>query len=135
MPIEELTNEEVLQRCSVCQTSTRSKLATLSLGVGSTVADDLDGRVVRLPPCPKCKAEEFLIRSDATPAAAPATYGDLHRLLVDQLHASLVKKGRLDARLKTVPTLSDLDPNLVKTFFADGLKLLAEPLEKLEPPP
>ena len=46
-----------------------------------------------------------------------------------------MKKGRLDARLKTVPTLSDLDPNLVKTFFADGLKLLAEPLEKLEPPP
>lgn len=135
MPIEELTNEEVLQRCSMCQTPTRSKLATLSLGVGSTVADDLDGRIVRLPPCPKCKAEEFLIRSDATPAAAPTTYGDLHRLLVDQLHASLVKKGRLDARLKAVPTLSDLDPNLVKTFFADGLKLLAEPLEKLEPPP
>lgn len=135
MPIEELTNEEVLQRCSMCQTPTRSKLATLSLGVGSTVADDLDGRIVRLPPCPKCKAEEFLIRSEGAHAAAPTTYGDLHRLLVDQLHATLVKKGRLDARLKTVPTLSDLDPNLVKTFFADGLKLLAEPLEKLEPPP
>ncbi len=53
MPIEELSNEEVLQRCSMCQTATRSKLATLSLGV-------LDGRVVRLPPCPKCKAEDSL---------------------------------------------------------------------------
>jgi hypothetical protein len=135
MPIEELTNEEVLQRCSLCQTATRSKLVTLSLGVGSTVADDLDGSVVRLPPCPKCKAEEFLIRSEVPPAASPTTYGDLHRLLVDQLHASLAKLGRLDARLKKVPTLTDLDPALVKTFFPDGLKLLAEPLEKLEPPP
>jgi hypothetical protein len=43
MPIEELTSEEVLQRCSMCQTATRSKLAVLSLGVGSAVADDLDG--------------------------------------------------------------------------------------------
>ena len=94
MPIEELSNEEVLQRCSMCQTATRSKLATLSLGVGSIVADDLDGRVVRLPPCPKCKAEEFLIRSAAAPTSAPKSYGDLHRLLVDQLHASLVKQGR-----------------------------------------
>lgn len=135
MPIEELTNEEVLQRCSLCQTATRSKLATLSLGVGSTVADDLDGRVVRLPPCPKCKAEEFLIRSEVSPTSAPSTYGDLHRLLVDQLHASLAKQGRFDARLKKVPTLSDLDPTVVKTFFPDGLKLLIEPLEKLDPPP
>jgi len=134
MPIEELTNEEVLQRCSLCQTATRSKLVALSLGVGSAVADDLDGGVVRLPPCPKCKAEEFLIRSQAPPTAAPTTYGDLHRLLVDQLHASLAKLGRLDARLKKVPTLTDLDPVVVKAFFPDGLKLLAEPLEKLEPP-
>ncbi|MFZ5442946.1 MAG: hypothetical protein ACOZQL_23270 [Myxococcota bacterium] len=37
--------------------------------VGSNVADDLDGSVVRLPPCPKCKAEEFLSRSEVPPAA------------------------------------------------------------------
>jgi hypothetical protein len=132
MPIEELTSEEVLQRCSMCQTATRSKLATLSLGVGSAVADDLDGRVVRLPPCPKCKAEEFLIRSAAAPTSAPKSYGDLHRLLVDQLHASLVKQGRFDARL-AAPALADADPLVVKEFFPDGLKLLAQPFEKLDP--
>jgi hypothetical protein len=132
MPIEELTSEEVLQRCSVCQTATRSKLQTLSLGVGSTVADDLDGRVVRLPACPKCKAEEFLIRSEGAPPATPGSYGDLHRLLVDQLHASLAKLGRFDSRLR-VPALVDLDPATVKEFFPDGFKLLAPPLEKVDP--
>ena len=131
MPIEELTSEEVLQRCSMCQTATRSKLATLSLGVGSAVADDLDGRVVRLPPCPKCKAEEFLIRSADGSPAAPESYGELHQLLVDQLHASVAKLGRFDARLK-LPVLADLPPATVKEFFPHGLKLLA-PAEKAGP--
>ncbi len=135
MPIEELTNEEVLRRCSVCQTATRSKLTTLFLGVGSTVADDVDGRVVRLAPCPTCKSEEFLIRSEAAAGPGPGTYGALHRLMVDQLHATLLKLGRLDARLTNVPTMTDLDPSVVKAVFPDGLKLPAEPLEKLEPPP
>jgi hypothetical protein len=132
MPIEELTGEEVVQRCTMCQTATRLKLASLSLGVGSTFADDVDGRVVRLPPCPKCKAEEFLIRSaDGTPAT-PEGYADLHRLLVDQLHASLAKLGRFDARLK-VPALADLPPATVKEFFPGGLKLLAPAVEKVDP--
>lgn len=132
MPIEELTSEEVLQRCSMCQTATRLKLASLSLGVGSTFADDVDGRVVRLPPCPKCKAEEFLIRSADGAPAASESYADLHRMLVDQLHASLAKLGRFDARLK-VPALADLPPATVKEFFPGGFKLLAPTVEKIDP--
>jgi hypothetical protein len=134
MPIEELTSEEVLQRCSMCQSTSRLKLAALSLGVGSTFADDVDGRVVRLPPCPKCKAEEFLIRSADGVTAAPESYGELHQLLVDQLQASVAKLGRFDARLK-LPALADLPPATVKEFFPGGLKLLAPTVEKVAPVP
>ena len=65
MPIEELTNEEVLQRCAMCATTTRSKLSTLPIGVGSKLVDDVDGRVLKLPPCWRCNAEEFVIRSES----------------------------------------------------------------------
>lgn len=133
MPIEELTNEEVLQRCAMCATTTRSKLSTLSLGVGSKLADDLDGRTVKLPACSRCNAEEFLIRSDSGERAAPLTYGDLHRLLVDQLCVLLVKQGRFDSRLKT-PTVVELEPAVVKEFFPNGFKLPAPAAEQLDPP-
>jgi hypothetical protein len=132
MPIEELTQDEVLQRCAVCQTATRVKLGGLSLGVGSTFGDDVDARVLRLPRCPSCKAEEFLIRSaTGEPTAAKGGYAYLHRLLVDQLHASLAQQGRFDSRLKAL-ALSDLAPATVKEFFPHGLKLLA-PAEKAGP--
>ena len=134
MPIEELTSEDVLQRCTMCQSTARLKLATLSLGVGSTFADDVDGRIVRLPPCPICKAEEFLIRSTDVAPATPESYGDLHQLLVDQLHASVAKLGRFDVRLK-LPALADLSPATVKEFFPGGFKLLAPTVEKVDPVP
>jgi len=54
----------------------------------------------------------------------------LHQLLVDQLHASVAKLGRCDARLK-LPTLADLPPATVKEFFPGGLKLLAPTVEKV----
>lgn len=130
MPIEELTNEDVLQRCSACQSTARVRLAALSIGVGSTLPEDVDGRVLRLPQCPTCKAEEFLIRSiDGQPVPTPGSYAHLHRLLVDQLHAQLAKAGRVDKRLGKLK-LSELTAANRKEFFPDGLKLPATPPEK-----
>ncbi|MDP1826675.1 MAG: hypothetical protein Q8L48_25615 [Archangium sp.] len=132
MPIEELTNEDVLQRCTACQSATRVRLATLSVGVGSAVPEDIDGRVLRLPACTTCKAEEFLIRSlDGQPMPTPGSYSHLHRLLVDQLHAQLAKAGRVDKRLGKLK-LPELSAANRKEFFLDGLKLPAPPPEKLE---
>lgn len=132
MPIEELTNEDVLQRCSACQSTARVRLATLSIGVGSTVPGDVDGRVTRLPPCSTCKAEEFLIRSvDGQPMPHVGSYAHLHRLLVDQLHAQLAKAGRVDRRVGRLK-LAELPAAQRKEFFPDGLKLPAAAAERLE---
>jgi len=132
MPIEGLTNEEVLQRCSVCASTARVRLATLSIGVGSAVPEDIDDRVLRLPACATCKAEEFLIRSiDGEPTPPVGSYAHLHRLLVDQLHAQLAKAGRVDKRVRKLK-LTELAAATKKEFFPDGLKLPAPPAEKLE---
>lgn len=132
MPIEELTNEDVLQRCSACQSTARVRLATLSIGVGSTVPDDIDGRVTRLPPCATCKAEEFLVRSvDGQPLPPVGSYAHLHRLLVDQLHAQLAKTGRVDKRVGKLK-LAELSAAQRKEFFPDGLRLPVAAAERLE---
>jgi hypothetical protein len=132
MPIEELTNEEVLQRCTGCQSATRVRLATLSVGVGSVVPEDIDGRILRLPACTTCKAEEFLIRSvDGQPMPTPGSYAHLHRMLVDQLHAQLAKAGRVDKRLGKLK-VPELSAATKKEFFPDGFKLPTQPAEKLE---
>lgn len=133
MPIEELTSEAVLQRCAVCQTETKVPLPTLSIGVGSQVPEDIDPRVVRLPACPICKAQEFLIRSvDGQPTPAPGTYAHLHSLLVDQLHAELASVGRVEKRLVDLK-VTEVSAAAKKEFFPDGLKLPAPLPETLAP--
>lgn len=132
MPIEELTNEDVVHRCAVCETATRTRLATLAIGVGSVESPVVEGRVLRLPPCPSCRSEEFLVRSvDGQPEPPVGNYAYLHRLLVDQLHAQLAKAGRVDKRIGKLK-LPELTAAQRKEFFADGLKLPPPPMEKLE---
>jgi len=101
MAIHEVTDTEVLQSCAKCNAENRIALSGVDVGVARD--DQSDARIVLLPACPTCRATECLIRSpDDEPAyPAPGTFGHLHRMLVDHLHAELVKKN------KVIPALRD----------------------------
>jgi hypothetical protein len=119
MSIHEMTSTEVLQRCGKCAAENRIALDTLEVGVARD--EQTDGSVVPLPACPTCRSTEFLLRSpnDEPAHPAPGSFGHLHRLLVDEMHAELVK------RKKVIPLLKDnqgrVDPKLAKPVAAEEL--------------
>jgi len=131
MSIHELNTTDVLQRCGKCAAENRITLDSLEVGVARD--DQTDAGVVPLPACPTCRSTEFLLRSpDNEPAhPAPGSFGHLHRMLVDEVHAELVK------RKKVIPLLKDkqgaVDPKLAKPvaaedvarWFPQGLKIEA----------
>ena len=95
MAIQEITELDIVQRCAVCDRENRVALANLAVGVEH--AEQVEDGVVPLPECPTCRSREFLVRSPASEQAHPAqgSSGHLHRLMVDELHSQLVKKGRV----------------------------------------
>lgn len=129
MSIHEMTSTEVVQRCGRCAAENRIALDTLEVGVARD--EQTDASVVPLPACPTCRSTEFLLRSpnDEPAHPAPGSFGHLHRLLVDEMHAELVK------RKKVIPLLKDnqgrVDPKLAKPvaaeersrWFPQGLKI------------
>lgn len=131
MSIHEMNATEVLQHCGKCAAENRIALDSLEVGVARD--DQTDATVVSLPACPTCRSTEFLLRSpDDEPAhPAPGSFGHLHRMLVDEVHAELVK------RKKVIPLLKDplgfVDLALAKPiaasdvarWFPQGLKIEA----------
>ena len=119
MSIHEMTSTEVVQRCGRCAAENRIALDTLEVGVARD--EQTDASVVPLPACPTCRSTEFLLRSpnDEPAHPAPGSFGHLHRLLVDEMHAELVK------RKKVIPLLKDnqgrVDPKLAKPVAAEEL--------------
>ena len=135
MAIQEITDTEIVQRCAVCDRENRVALANLAVGVEH--AEQVEDGVVPLPECPTCRSREFLVRSPASEQAHPAqgSSGHLHRLMVDELHSQLVKKGRVVARLKdkTAEVFTRPIANEAKQrFFDKGLKLPARAVEQLQ---
>jgi hypothetical protein len=131
MSIHELNATEVFQRCGKCAAENRIALDSLEVGVARD--DQTDASVVPLPACPTCRSTEFLLRSpDDEPAhPAPGSFGHLHRMLVDEVHAELVKRkkvipplkdqqGRVDAKLAKPVAAED-----VARWFPQGLKIEA----------
>lgn len=131
MSIHEMTSTEVLQRCGKCAAENRIALDTLEVGVARD--EQTDGSVVPLPACPTCRSTEFLLRSpnDEPAHPAPGSFGHLHRLLVDEMHAELVK------RKKVIPLLKDnqgrVDPKLAKPVAAEELARWFPQGLKIEP--
>lgn len=137
MAITELTDTEVVQHCTKCSRQNRIAIDALEAGVAH--GDQPDGRIVPLPACPTCRSTEFLIRSpDDEPAhPAPGSFGHLHRMLVDVLHAGLIE------REKVIPVLKDHHSNIdvsfarpisdddIQRWFPKGLKI---ELREAEPP-
>ncbi len=135
MAIQEITDIELVQRCAKCDAENRVVLADLEVGIERD--DQVEDSIVPLPECPTCHSREFLLRSpvDEQEQAAQGGAGHLHRLLVDELHAELVKKGRVVAKLKGRADKVLTRPIAAETkrrFFDEGFKLPARALEQLQ---
>ena len=100
MAIQEITETELVQRCAKCDGENRVPLAGIEVGLERD--EQVEDSVVALPECPTCRSREFLLRSPVEEQEHPVvgSSGHLHRLLVDELHSELVKKGRVVAKLR-----------------------------------
>jgi hypothetical protein len=130
MPIQELTTTRLLQRCALCDAENTILLTRLLVGVEN--GEHVDDSIVPLPECPTCHSREFLVRSSKTESEAVRPEKEKlarsHRLLVDALHAELVKQGRVIGRLKEKEGLVFtrlLDTETEKELLSSGLKLTA----------
>ena len=134
MAIQEITDLEIVQRCAGCDRENRVALANLAVGVER--AEQVEDGVVLLPECPTCRSREFLVRSPASEQAHPAqgSSGHLHRLMVDELHSQLVKKGRvvepLVGKVEQIVT-KPIATEVRGRFFDKGLKLPVRAVEEL----
>ncbi|GAB4212031.1 MAG: hypothetical protein OHK0013_34290 [Sandaracinaceae bacterium] len=131
MSIHEMTSTEVVQRCGKCAAENRIALDTLEVGVARD--EQTDASVVPLPACPTCRSTEFLLRSpnDEPAHPAPGSFGHLHRLLVDEMHAELVKRKKVIPLLKANP--GRVDPKLAKPVAAEELARWFPQGLKIEP--
>ena len=142
MAIHEVTTTDVLQRCEACDDEHRILIDDLEVGV---VRDQqVDGRLVPMPPCPVCGAVEFLVRApdDEPEHPSQGSFGHLHRMLVDELHADLVTRGRTNAALRDaeggIPTnlAKPLSTEKRERWFSKGMRArrrLEQPERSPEP--
>lgn len=136
MAIQEITSTELVQRCAKCDRENRIALASIEVGVERD--EQIEDDVVPLPECPTCRSREFLIRSPVDEQEYPAQYGSaghLHRLLVDELHSQLVKRGRVVERIRNKAGEVLTRPMATETmrlFFDKGLRMPARAVEQLQ---
>lgn len=100
MAIHEVTTNDVLQRCEACEDEHRVLIDDLE--VGGARGDQVDGRLVPMPPCPACGAVEFLVRApeDEPDHSSQGSFEHMHRMLVDHLHAELITRDKVHAALR-----------------------------------
>lgn len=136
MAIQEITDTKLVQRCAKCDGENDVVLSDLEVGLERD--GQVDDSVISLPECPTCHAREFLLRSPVDEQQYPGpsdSPGRLHRLIVDELHATLVKKGRVTPRLKKDVDKVFTRPIATETrrsLFKQGLKLPAPAVERLQ---
>ncbi|QRK07468.1 hypothetical protein JQX13_46925 [Archangium violaceum] len=139
MAIHEVTQEEALQRCARCGSDNRLSLKSLEVGVARDGHVDAD--ILPLPPCTQCRSTEFLIRSGEEEGAhlAPGSFGHLHRLLVNHLHAELVQRGRVIPAPRAKALAGTVLPRpvprgVLARWFPKGLRIEAPHVEKTPNP-
>jgi hypothetical protein len=134
VPLVEIRETDVSQRCASCDAVHSIEISSLEVGVA--FGTQRDGRVVGLPPCARCGATEFLIRSterESSPRMAGSA-GHLHRLLVDHLHAELVQRVQVAGVSTCAASSSELQALPLREderrrWFPHGLKI-EEPREE-----
>jgi len=127
MAIREIRASDFDQECAKCGNVRAVTFSSVEVGVARD--NQVDSRIVPLPSCPTCGATEFLLRSPTGEEhPAPGSYGHLHRLLVDELHAKLVKANRVANGLdsKTV-AVKEPSAETIGRYFPGGLKLPPPP--------
>ena len=123
MAIREIRETNFEQECAKCG-GVRA-IANADVEVGLARDNQVDSKIIPLPACPTCGATEFLLRSpDGEENPSQGSYGHLHGVLVDALHAKLVKANRVVNGIdsKTVP-LREPTAEVIGRWFPTGLKL------------
>jgi hypothetical protein len=124
MPIESISTKSVQQRCIHCRQARALELEQLEIGIleaGGTAAT-----VVSLPACAGCQTVEFLFgSSDAQPEhPSPGSYGHLHGLLVNRLHAELLDADQVsDESRSRTPRLKRPSDEVLARWFPHRLTL------------
>ena len=136
MAIQEISDSDVVQRCARCASENVIAIGSISVGVDQG-GDQVDAGIIRLPECPTCQSREYLVRTPANVVEYPEPLNSpahLHRLLVDELHAVLVKKRCVASRLLTgieAVHTRPIAPETRELVFKHGLKLSASDIENL----
>jgi hypothetical protein len=128
MAIHEVTTTDVLQHCEACDDEHRVLIDDLEVGVAHD--QQVDGRLVPMPPCPVCGAVEFLVRAPDNEPEHPSqgSFGHLHRMMVDELHAELITRDKVNTALRDGE--GNVPPSLAKPlstekrdrWFSKGLR-------------
>lgn len=127
MPIREIHDRDLEQECIACGRSNMYGFDAITAGIAHE--ERVDPNIIRLPVCGHCGAQEFLIRSPSKDEhPAPGSYGHLHRLLVDELHARLVNAGRLEGAIdaENIPR-HEPNPEILRRYFPERLRLVRGP--------
>ena len=123
MPILEITNTHITQRCASCG-------GTFEVAIEKVKPSDADPKqapgILALPQC-SCGACEFLIRSTDKEATQrnPGSPTHLHRLLVDALVDTVNGRAKADdSKGQLVDEVSSaIGADIVAKWFPEGLKV------------
>lgn len=122
MPILEITDTHITQRCASCDGQRELSFEAL---VPAEDNQPLENGVLTLPTC-TCGATEFLIQApqDEPPHPAPGSLGHLHRMLVDALVDEIRErpKGR-GSKPFGAATKARISTDAVHRWFPRGLKV------------
>jgi hypothetical protein len=124
MPILSLASRSLQQRCIACGAQRTVGLDQLETGI--LHEDDDAAAVVALPTCTSCGSVEFLFGSldDQPEHTAPGSFGHLHRLLVNQLHAALLDADRITEKSRDrKPRLDRPTDSVLAQWFPHGLTI------------
>jgi len=101
MPIKQLRNNSITQRCAKCGEDRDIKYSEMELGVEiDSEAGFRDSNVIALPPCEKCGGREFLLRTWDKSNEPRTSTRLLHRKAVNRLPRDLEEMERIKAICK-----------------------------------
>jgi hypothetical protein len=111
MPIKQLRNDSITQRCAKCGTERDIEFSDLEIGVEiDSEAGFKDTNIIALPACVKCGSKEFLLRN-WDKSNEPDTSGRLlHRKTVNRLAQYLKEMGRINSACVEEISVEDRQP-------------------------
>lgn len=116
--IELIEGDRIGVRCGECREPRAVELRGIEVRTLSSAA-----AIVALPPC-VCGAVEFLVRAARPEPEEPGGTTHRHQLLVDHLHATLARQGRVTRDSKDAEMVCPEVPrDVLARWFPTGLTL------------